>query len=300
MEELKGSRVARVGALELAWQGFGDPDDPAVLLIMGLGMQMLGWPEPLCEALAAQGLYVVRFDNRDMGASTWLDALGEPALMSLVQRRLMGLPMQVPYTLEDMAADAFGLLDALGIARAHLVGASLGGMIAQIMALQAPARALSLTSMMSTTGDPALPGPRPQVMGLMMLPAPRDLAGFEANAVQSWTLLSGGLAPPLEYVRERARLVYARGVHPAGFARQFAAVMASAPRTQALRGLRVPTLVVHGADDPLVPVACGEHTAACVPGARLEVIPRMGHTLHPSLWGELAGLLGEHMRGAAP
>jgi pimeloyl-ACP methyl ester carboxylesterase len=287
--------VIPVGDIELAWQAFGDPGDPAVLLIMGLGMQLLGWPEGLCASLAAQGYYVIRFDNRDVGQSTWLTEEGVPDIMSLMHKRLLHLPMRVPYTLSDMAGDAAGLLDALGIEAAHIVGGSMGGMIAQVFALEHPERTLTLSSLMSTTGDHGLPGPTPRAMAVMMLPTPINLETYISNSLKTWAVFDGSrYRGSRDYILSRVHMNWARKPNSAGFARQFAAVMASPPRTLPLKRLQIPTLVLHGKDDPMVPVACGRHTAACIPNSTLKIVDGMGHTMPPSLWPLLTDHLTAH------
>lgn len=293
----KTNGVARVGDVELAYETFGQKGQPAVVLIMGLGMQLLGWGEGLCEGLAQCGYRVVRFDNRDVGLSTSLDQHGVPLLVQSIQTRLAAKLPEASYTLTDMAGDVLALMDALEIDRAHVVGASMGGMIAQCMALEEPARVLSLTSIMSTTGDFDLPGPEPRAMGLMMMPPALHAAQHEKNVLHSWSILGGSA---YSFREERLKTVaarsFARGLNPGGFARQMNAVLASPPRGEALKSSLVPGLVIHGSEDPLVPLSCGERTAACLPGARLEVIRGLGHVLPESFWPELIELLDGHCR----
>jgi pimeloyl-ACP methyl ester carboxylesterase len=262
------------GEIELAYETFGDPADPAVLLIMGLGAQMIFWPDELCEALAGAGYHVLRFDNRDAGRSTVLDELG----------------IDASYTLQDMAADAVGLLDAIGIDRAHVVGASLGGMIAQQLAIDFPDRVLSLASIMSTTGERAVGRPTPEAMAVLMTRFPADREGFIRTTLEARSVI-GSRPPDRERTLDLAGRAFDRGYHPQGTARQVAAVMASADRTAALRDLDVPTVVIHGADDPLITRSGGEATAAAIPDAELVVIENMGHDL--PLWAldRIAGAL---------
>ena len=279
-----GERSARVGELELVYETFGDPRDPAVLLIMGLGSQMIYWPEELCERLAAQR-FVIRFDNRDAGRSTVLAAHGQPDV-----RAVAGGAAEAPYLLAHMAADAVGLLDALGAERAHVVGASMGGMIAQRVAIDHPERALSLASIMSTTGDPAVGRPTPAALEILMSAAPTDRAGYLDSTVAARAVL-GSQPPDNERTRELAERSFDRGYHPDGTARQFAAVVGSPDRTAELGGLNLPTVVIHGRDDPLITLTGGEATAAAIPGAELVIIEGMGHDLPPRALRPIASAL---------
>ena len=271
-----GERFARVGDVELAYETFGHGSDPAVLLIMGLGSQMILWPEELCEALAAAGFYVIRFDNRDAGRSTVLDGGPPPDL-----RRVAAGEADAPYSLARMAEDAVGLLDALEVKRAHVVGASLGGMIAQRLAIDHPERVLSLASIMSTTGDRRVGNPTPEAMTVLMSAPPLDRDGYIESTVRSREVIG---SRPLDEprTRELARRAFDRGYHPEGTARQFGAIVASPDRTAELRELRTPTVVVHGSEDALIDVSGGQATAAAIPGAELVVIDGMGHDL--PLW----------------
>jgi pimeloyl-ACP methyl ester carboxylesterase len=276
---------------------------PPVLLVMGLGMQLIAWPQAFVDGLVAAGHRVIRFDNRDIGLSTWLDHLGAPNLMWEGMKARIGLPVRAPYRLADMAADAFALLDALGIARAHVVGASMGGMIAQRMALAAPERLLTLTSLMSSSGARYLPGPQPRVLQVM-LSRPKDHR--EATLLAHYVRLFQAIGSPAypeapELLRERILASVRRaGYHPAGTARQLAAVTADSGRAQALAGVRVPTLVLHGAADPLLPVACGADTAKRIPGARLVTVPGMGHDLPAGAVERLLPPLVDHLRLGSP
>lgn len=263
------------GEVELAYESFGDPGSPAVLLVMGLGSQMIFWPDALCEALAEAGYHVIRFDNRDCGRSSILDHHEPPS----VPRVLAG-ELEAPYLLGDMATDAVGLLDALGIDRAHVVGASLGGMIAQRIAIDHPDRVLSLASIMSTTGDTAVGRPTPEAMAVLMTRAPTDREGYVRTTLEARAVI-GSQPPDRDRILDLAQRAYDRGYHPGGTARQFAAVVASPDRTPELRELDVPTTVIHGADDRLIGVSGGEATAAAIPDAELVVIDNMGHDLPP-------------------
>jgi len=271
----------------------GPPGAPVILLIMGLGMQLIAWPQSFCDGLAARGFRVVRFDNRDAGLSTPMPA-GSLAMTSMMARAFFGLPVRPPYTLIDMARDALGLLDALGIARAHVVGASMGGMIAQILAIEHPERVKSLTSIMSTTGDRRLPGPKAKVLRALLRPRPRDRAAAVRRGMEIFRLIAGSGYPPAgAELRAMVERAVQRSYRPGAVVRQLIAIHAAPSRVQALRRVRAPALVLHGSDDPLVPMAGGEDTAANIPGARLRIVPGMGHflpeALVPLLVDEIAG-----------
>lgn len=273
---------ARVGELELEYDAFGKPSDPAMLLIMGLGTQMIAWPEPFCQALAGKGFHVIRYDNRDIGLSTYLDHLPQPRNLDFVTRRV-----RPAYTLDDMAADAAGLLDALGIARAHIVGASMGGMIAQLVAINHPERVLSLASIMSAVGGRETVAPSLRVLGRLLLPTPKTREGRIRRQLDTARLLAGGHPIDEERAREFAAAGIDRAYHPAGMRRQLAASATAPSRRAELARLRVPALVIHGVDDPLVPLENGRRTAAAIPGARLLEVEGMGHNLPPSKWPEI-------------
>ena len=278
--------------IEITYSTLGDPSSPALLAIHGLGAQMIDWPPGFVEGFVDQGFYVISFDNRDQGESTWFEDAGEPDLAAL----LFEPSTPVPYLLADMAADAAGLLDALGIERAHILGVSMGGMIAQQFAIDHPQRTLTLTSIMSTPG-PTVGPPTPEAMQALLVP-PAD--GREATIIQSVAgsriISSPGFPFDEAGLRHRAGLHYDRGNHPVGTMRQLAAILASPDRTEHLSGVDVATLVVHGAADPLVTLPGGEATAAAVPGAELWVIDGMGHDLpaamHAELWARQGALLG--------
>ena len=281
---------ARVGALEIAYETFGAPDDPPLLLIMGLGTQMIGWPDEFCRALEARGLYVIRFDNRDIGLSTHLHDAPAPDVMAA----LAGDTRSASYTLTDMAADAAGLLDALALTSAHVVGASLGGMVAQTLAIEHPQRVRSLTSIMSTTGDRRVGAPTQAGAAALMAPPARDRDGAIDRALNSARAIgSPGFPLDEQAVRDRASRSFDRAFDPPGVARQLVAVLASPDRTSQLHELAVPTLVIHGADDALIGVSGGRATAAAIPGADLVIIEGMGHDLPRDLWPELAGHIGD-------
>ena len=277
--------TAPANGIEIAYETFGPPDGRPLLLIMGLAAQMILWDDDLCAALAARGHRVIRFDNRDVGLSTKCDWAGMPDAAAAMQAALLGERVDAPYTLPDMAADAVGLLDALGIAAAHVVGASMGGMIAQAMVIAHPTRVLSLTSIMSSTGDRSLPPARPEAAAVLLLPAPTDRAGNIERAVHVFrTIGSPGFPFDEARVRELAARSFDRCFHPAGAARQLVAILASGSRKEALAAVAVPTLVIHGRDDPLIAVEAGLATARAVRGAELLVVDGMGHDLPRAVW----------------
>jgi len=274
--------------VELTFETRGDPAGPTLLAIHGLGAQMTDWRPGVVEGFVDQGYRVVTFDNRDVGESTWFDDAGEPDLGALIADP----SHPVPYLIADMAADAVGLLDALGVARAHVLGVSMGGMIAQQLVIDHPGRAVSLTSIMSTP-NPRTGTPTPEASAsLLVEPAEGREAVIEQSVAGFRVIASPGFPFDEAGLRHRAAVHYDRGHHPAGAARQLAAVLASPDRTGGLRGVTVPTLVVHGAQDPLVTLPGGEATAAAVPGADLWVVEGMGHDLPAEVLPELAARQG--------
>ena len=280
--------TARSNGIEIEYEVLGPPGNRPLLLVMGLGTQMIHWDDELCAQLVAHGHRVIRFDNRDVGCSTKLDGDGPPNVLAAMAAASRGAAVDAPYRLSDMAADAAGLLDALEIESAHVVGASLGGMIAQTLALEHPARVRTLTSIMSTTGHPDLPTATPDAAAALFQPAPPDREGNIERAVRVFRAIgSPGFPFDEGRVRERAARAYDRCFHPAGVARQMIAIVASGSRRDALRRLRMPTLVVHGADDPLIPLACGLDTAESIPGAELLIVEGMGHALPRAVWPRL-------------
>jgi pimeloyl-ACP methyl ester carboxylesterase len=284
---------ARANGIELEYDTFGATSGRPLLLIMGLGGQSLLWDEGFCEALAGRGHFVVRYDNRDVGLSTKFDHAGTPNVMALMLGGPSAAP--VPYTLDDMADDAAGLLDALRLDTAHVCGASMGGMIAQTLAIRHGRRVRSLVSIMSSTGNPSLPPAKPEAMAVLTAPPPSDRAGSLDAAVRTWrTIGSPGFPFDEAKIRERAGRMFDRSFHPEGVARQMAAIIAHGSRVAKLRELKTPTLVVHGAADPLVPLAAGEDTARSIPGAELLVIEGMGHDLPEGAWPQLVGAISEH------
>ncbi len=276
--------------IEIAYERFGDPASPPVLLVMGLGTQMLGWPDGLCEALAGRGVHVIRFDNRDTGLSSHMTDSPPPN----VRGALQGDSSSASYTLSDMAGDVLGLLDALGLESAHLVGASMGGMIAQTLVIEHPECARSLTSIMSSTGDQSVgQATRRALAALLSPPATTRAEAIERTVAIVRVIGSPGFDLDEAELRWRTGIAYDRSNDPVGVARQLVAIAASGDRTAALRSLSVPTLVVHGADDPLVDVSGGRAAAAAIPGAELIVFDGMGHNLPRELWAEIARRIGE-------
>jgi pimeloyl-ACP methyl ester carboxylesterase len=273
-----------VGDLDIAYETFGDPADPALLLVMGLGTQMLGWHEELCEAIAARGFHVIRFDYRDIGRSTALKDLPVPKLWQLAMRSKKA----AAYSLEDMADDGFGLLDHLGIERAHVVGASMGGMIAQTMAFRRPERVLSLVSIMSNTGALLSGQPRLPMYRVLLAPPAKGREAAIEHTVKVFTKIgSPGFPRDEAELRQMAALSYDRGRNPAGALRQLAAIIASGDRRGQLATIRVPTLVIHGTEDRLVRPSGGRATARAIPGARLLTIEGMGHDLPRGAWPQI-------------
>jgi pimeloyl-ACP methyl ester carboxylesterase len=283
--------------IEIVYDTFGELSAPPMLLIMGLGAQMIAWDEDFCAALAAQGYWVIRFDNRDIGLSTKLDEAGTPSTLALLKAQVQGEEIPAPYTLRDMADDSAGLLEALEIEAAHLVGASMGGMIAQELAIHHPERVRTLTSIMSSSGNPELPPPKPEALSILVTPAPTDRAGYLEYAIKTWATLSGPNFPlDEEYITRRAELSFERGLSVAGTARQLAAILASGSRKEALKSVTVPTLVIHGDADPLVPVEGGIDTADSIPGAELLIVEGMGHSLPPVLAPRVIEAIAGHAR----
>ncbi|MFG2430773.1 alpha/beta hydrolase [Streptomyces sp. NPDC048590] len=282
--------------VSIAYQTFGDDGDPPVLLVMGFGAQMLAWHEDFCRALADRGRYVIRYDNRDCGLSTGFDDhpvdMGK-FIAAVSSGDITSALAMAPYRLVDMASDGLGLLTALGIERAHVVGTSMGGMIAQTMAIDSPERVLSLTSMMSSTGESEYGQADPQAQAALFTPKPADREGYIAAAERDllWSSRRYGDATAL---RELAAESYDRAYRPAGIGRQLAAMILSGSRADALRGLRVPTLVIHGLDDTLIDPSGGKRTAELVPGAELVLIPDMGHDRPRELWPVLLDALVAH------
>jgi pimeloyl-ACP methyl ester carboxylesterase len=283
--------------MELEYDTFGSPDDPTLLLVMGFTAQMTAWDDEFCRMLAAGGFHVVRFDNRDCGLSTKLDGqtvdLGE--LMTAV---FSGQPVPaVPYTLSDMAADAIGLLDHLGIERAHIMGASMGGMIVQTMATEHPTRVRSLISVMSMPGEPDVGQPAPEVAAVLLSPPATDRQGY-IDESPKWMVWQSKKYRDEQKVKENAAASYDRSFYPEGGPRQMAAIYASGARTEGLQQLDVPTLVIHGRDDTLITPSGGLRTAELIPGAHLLFVADMGHDMPEPLWPLFVDSIHGHLRRA--
>jgi pimeloyl-ACP methyl ester carboxylesterase len=283
---MNGMPRARTNGVELEYETFGREGDPAALLIMGFAAQMTMWPKAFCEGLASRGFRVIRFDNRDVGLSTHASHLGAPDIGRVMMEAASGKPPAAPYLLEDMADDAAGLLDCLGLASAHIVGASMGGMIAQIVAAKHSPKAKSLVSIMSTTGRRDLPQGKPEALSAITTP-PEGMSREDriAAGIRVWRII-GSPGFPASDVELRAVVEQAIDRAPydaAGVARQLAAIVASPPRNELLRSVRCPAMVMHGADDPLVPVEGGKDTAACIEGCKLVIVPGMGHDFSSAL-----------------
>jgi pimeloyl-ACP methyl ester carboxylesterase len=284
-------QTCRVGAIDIAYETFGDPTNPALLLVMGLATQMIAWNDDFCADLAERGFYVIRFDNRDVGRSTAMRDLPVPTVrqLALRDRKAAG------YTLSDMAGDAIGLLDELGIDKAHVVGASMGGMIAQTIAIEHPDRVLSLASIMSNTGSRWTGQPKVALYRVLLGTPPKEREAFIDHIVGVYTAIgSKGFDRDEADLRRVAALSYDRGRNPAGSARQLAAIIASGDRTERLRKLDVPTVVIHGTADRLVNPSGGRATAKAIPGARLVPIAGMGHDLPRGAWPQIIRAITEN------
>jgi pimeloyl-ACP methyl ester carboxylesterase len=290
----------KANGIHIAYDTFGAKSASPILLLSGLSCQMICWDEALCQQLAAQGFFVIRCDNRDIGLSQNLDERGVPHLAELFTAALTGGRLKVPYTLEDMADDCFGLLDALGIESAHFCGFSMGGMIAQTASIRNPSRVISLTSIYSTTGDPMLATPTPEAQKVLITPPPRELGPFIEHFLLVHRTLSGPGFPFDEaWHRKIGENSFKRSSYTKGVARQFAAIIASGDRTRFLRTLEIPTLVIHGTDDPLIPVICGKETAKAIPDSKLMLIPGMGHDLpHNGAWPGIIDAVSKHAKQA--
>lgn len=288
-------KYVTANGIRLAYEAFGDPANPAVVLVMGLGTQLIGWPMALCEGLVDRGFHVIRFDNRDIGLSEKFENAHIPQAATLMLRSKLRLPLNVPYTLDDMAKDCVGLLDALNIDRAHLVGASMGGMIGQIVAARFGERLHSFTSIMSTSGNPKVPMARPNVVMAMV----KRSLGLEkitlASTMAYWRKIgSPGYQPTDEELKKKILDSYYRSNYPQGYSRHMAAVLASGSRVRLLKQITTPTLVIHGRDDALVSVEGGIDTARNIHGARLEIFDGMGHDLPKGLLPDFIELIARH------
>jgi pimeloyl-ACP methyl ester carboxylesterase len=270
----------RANEIQLEYDTIGNRACPPLLLIMGLGGQLIHWDDDFCRQLADRGLYIVRFDNRDTGLSTRFESAGLPDMAELLDARLQGRSIRAPYTLDDMADDAAKLLEALDIKKAHICGSSMGGMIAQTLALRHPQRLLTLTSIYSTTGSPDLPQPQPAAMEALLTPQPAERQAYiDFNVITMQAIAGSGFPFDEQFIRSISARAYDRAFYPPGVGRQMMAVMVQEDRTAALGSVTVPTLVIHGTADPLVPAAHGQATAEAIPGAQLLLVEGMGHDL---------------------
>jgi pimeloyl-ACP methyl ester carboxylesterase len=293
-------QIARANGIEICYEIFGDANAEPLLLIMGLAAQMIHWDDDFCRQLAARGFRVIRFDNRDIGKSTRLTGGNRLTPLELLKLRFLKIPVQASYKLRDMAEDTTGLMDVLGIKSAHLVGASMGGMIAQEIAISFPQRVRSLTSIMSSTGNPKDPPPTREAAALLMAAPPATKQEYIERFAKTWKILRGGSFPEDEALdRSRAERTYERGLNPAGVGRQLRAILASGSRKQRLRSVKAPTLVIHGSVDPLVRPQAGRDTAASIPGAKLLMIEGMGHALPIPIWPQIIDAIDKHAHGAA-
>jgi pimeloyl-ACP methyl ester carboxylesterase len=293
-------QIAHANGIDLCYEIFGDAGAEPMLLIMGLGAQMIHWEDDFCRQLAARGFRVIRFDNRDIGKSSKMTGGKRLTPLELLKLRFLRIPVAAPYKLRDMALDAIGLMDVLGIPSAHIIGASMGGMIAQELAISFPQRVRSLTSIMSTTGNPRVPPPTREAAAVLMAPPPATKEEYFERFAQTWKVLRAGSFPEEEALdRGRAERTYKRGLNPAGVGRQFRAILASGSRKTRLASVKAPTLVIHGTIDPLVRPEAGKDTAASIPGAKLLMIEGMGHALPIRMWPEIIDAIDKHAHGAS-
>ncbi len=291
----------RANNIDIYYEENGPADGPVILLVMGLGAQMIAWPDEFIHGLVSKGYRVIHYDNRDVGLSQWMDGAKTPNLVWTMLKARFGLPVRVPYTLTDMAADGIGLLDALGIDKAHVAGASMGGMIVQLMAANHRERLLSMTSIMSSSGKPGLPGARADIQKSFMVKRPPDASREEAVAFGTELVRSFSYPDPARPENAHAELTakaFDRGYYPVGTRRQLLAIIADGSRVERLKTITTPTLVVHGGADPLVPKEGSEDIAHHIPGARLEIIDEMAHDLPPSQVDRMVDLIAGHAQQA--
>ena len=282
--------------IQIEYETFGNPSGRPLLLIVGLGAQMIHWDDDLCKDLSKRGHYVIRFDNRDAGLSTKFDESGVPDLVEIFRKIKQGEKVKPPYTLDDMAEDAVGLLDTLGIQKAHICGMSMGGMIAQTIAIRHPSRVLSLISIYSTTGNPEVPQPKPEVIGMLFTPPPNEREARIEQMLGFFKAITGpGFPLDEKWTRKIVAESYDRCFYPQGIFRQLVAIITQTNRVPALASVEVPTLVVHGTDDPLMSVEGGKDTAKAIPGAQLMLIEGMGHDLpHGGPWHQIVEAIAAH------
>lgn len=285
--------------IEIEYDTFGDPSGKPILLIMGLGTQMIAWLPEFCELLVDKEFYVIRFDNRDVGLSSKLGELGVPKVMEAINKIQNGEKVTSPYSLEDMADDAMGLLDHLNIQKAHICGASMGSMIAQVIAIRYPSRVLSLVPIMGSTGNPELPQATPEAMQVLIVPMPTKRERNIKESVKRGRVLYGNGFPYDEELRAKlAAEAYDRCFYPEGFSRQLMAILANGDRREKLKSLKVPTMVIHGKDDPLVPMEGGIDISKNIPEAELLLIDGMGHSLPPETWSQIVDAINKNAEKA--
>jgi pimeloyl-ACP methyl ester carboxylesterase len=285
---------ANANGIQIEYDTFGDPSLPPILLIMGLGGQMIMWEEEFCKQIVNKGFYVIRFDNRDVGLSTKFEEAGIPDIMAAVTANLQGREVQSCYSLDDMADDAVGLMDALGINKAHICGASMGAMITQVIGYRHPSRVLSLIPIMGSTGRPDLPPAKPEAMQFLLTPAPVEREAYIEYGIKMWKVLYASFPFDEAHITKLSAALYDRAFYPQGMARQLMAILANGNRKPRLASVTAPTLVIHGAEDPLVPVEGGKDIAESIPGAKLLIIDKMGHSLPKEVWPQIIGAIAKH------
>ena len=281
--------------IQIEYETFGERPSPPLLLIMGLSAQMIGWEEEFCKRLVKNGLFVIRFDNRDVGLSTKFEKAGIPDIVAAMQ----GQKFQAAYSLDDMADDAVGLLDALGIEKAHICGVSMSAMITQVIGYRHLSRVLSLIPIMGTTGNPALPRAKPEAFKMLITPGPDEREAYIEHAVIMWKVFGGSLHFDEDIVRNRASVSYDRAFYLQGVSRQHAAIISNGNKKSRLASITAPTLVIHGSEDPLLPVEHGRGTAEAIPDAEMLVIDGMGHCLPKVVWTQIVDVIANHARKAA-
>ncbi|MEW6187120.1 MAG: alpha/beta hydrolase [Thermodesulfobacteriota bacterium] len=289
----------KANGIEIEFDTFGNRTSRPLLLIMGVGRQLVSWNEDFCQRLADNDLFVIRFDNRDVGLSTKFEGAGIPDLTNLLTASIEEKKSKAPYSLEDMADDAVGLLDVLAIQKAHICGASMGAAITQIIGYKHPSRVLSLISIMGSTGNPGLPQAKPTAMEVLMAPVPEKREDHLKSVLNRLRILWGSMTFDEADMQRRAELEYDRAFYPQGMVRQMAAILADGNRKPKLKSITAPTLIIHGSEDPLVPWEGGKDTAEAIPGAKLLIIDRMGHGLPREAWPQIIKAIFEHIQKAA-
>lgn len=294
--EHSGQKTVQANGIDIVYDTFGDPKSPPLLLIMGLGRQMIDWDAEFCKKIAGHGLWVIRFDNRDVGLSTHFNDVEAPDLSAVFQAFMKGEKPQVAYTLIDMAKDVTGLMDALNIKSAHIAGASMGGMIAQTLCIHFPQRVKTLISIMSTTGNPDLPRSTPEAAAALATPSPSEREANIEHSLKVAQIINGTFPVDEQRQRKMAALSFDRMYYPEGFLRQYASILTSGSRKNQLASIKIPTLVIHGTQDPLIPKEAGTDTARTIPGAKLCLIEGMGHSLPFEVWEEIIHQIASHAK----